>query len=149
MKILKLNIEEINDDFLKGTRLLCITAPIKKHLFCWHLNTHLGFTFKLCNEKEIPVQRKNRKYYFSIYHSHEANNPFIEHILYHTQYDGEYLLPELKHMDYLWLVRGEVIEDAQFNWIREGIKKISGVLMVAELTPEQIKSKGNLIFDLE
>jgi len=148
MKTLKLNMDDLNEDFLKGVRMLCITASLKKHLFCWHLNSLFGFNFRLCNEKEMPVQKKNRNYFFSIYQSGETNNPFVEHILYHTQYDGEYLLPELKHMDYLWMIRGDVIEDEQLNWLKQGIKTINGVQMVAEITAEHIKSKGNLVFDI-
>ncbi len=148
MKILKLNVEELNEDFLKGTRLLCITAPIKKHMFCWLLNSMLGFSFRLCNEKEIPIHKKNRNYFFSIYQSNEVNNPFVEHILYHTQYEGEYLLPELKHMDYLWLIRGDLVENEQLNWIKQSVKAINGVQLVAEITADQIISKGNLVFDV-
>ena len=142
-----LDIEGLNDDFLKGTRLIAITAPLKKHQFCLKLNNLLNLNFKLCSEKEVPVEKKNRKYYFSIYQSTEPTNPFMEYIIYHTQYDGEYLLPELKHTDYLWLIRGNAIEEDHFNFIKQGIKSISGVQMVAEIYPEQIKSKGNLVFE--
>ncbi len=144
-----LNVDGLNEDFLHGTRLLGITAPIKKHLFCWRINTLLNLDFKLCSEKEIPIQKKNRKYFFSIYQSYEPTNAFLEHIIYNTQYDGEYLLPELKHMDYLWLIRGDsVIEEDHVNFIKQGVKAIAGVQLVAEITPDQIKSKGNLVFDV-
>jgi len=148
IKNLTLDVDGLNEDFLRGTRLLAITAPIKKHIFCWQLNTIFGLDFKLCSEKEIPIKKKNRNYFFSIYHSINPNNPSMEYILYHTQYDGEYLLQEFKHTDFLWLIRGDMIEEEQLNWIKQGIKTINGVQLVAELTPEQIKSKGNLVFDV-
>ena len=148
IKILTLDVEGLNEDFFRGTRLLTITAPIKKHLFCWQLNNLFGLDFKLCSEKEIPIKKKNRNYFFSIYHSIDPNNPSLEYILYHTQHDGEYLLPEFKHTDFLWLIRGDIMEEEQLNWLKQNIKTINGVQLVAELTPEQIKSKGNLVFDV-
>ena len=39
---LRLNVEELNDDFFEDTRLLGITAPVKNYQFCLQLNNHLG-----------------------------------------------------------------------------------------------------------
>jgi len=142
---LRLNIEELNDDFFEETRLLGITAPIKNYLFCWQLNNLVGFNFRLNNEIEIPLRRKDRTYHFSIYESKEANS-FLTHFLYHNYCDGEYLLPEFKHMDYLWLMKYDWVDDEKCNWIKQAIKSINGVQMVAELTNEQIKNKGNMVF---
>lgn len=142
-----LDMDELNEDFLKGTRLLAITTPIKKHLFCWKINSLLNLNFKLCSEKEVPVEKKNRKYFFSIYHSSEPTNPFMDYVIYHTQHDGEYLLPELKHTDFLWLIRGNAIEEDHFNFIKQGIKSISGVQLVSEIASNQIKNKGHLMFE--
>ena len=142
-----LDIDELNEDFLKDTRLLAITAQIKKHLFCWKINGLLNLNFKLCSEKEVSVEKKNRKYFFSIYHSNEPTNPFMDYVIYHTQYDGEYLLPELKHTDFLWLIRGNAIEEDHFNFIKQGVKSINGVQLVSEIAPYQIKNKGHLMFE--
>jgi hypothetical protein len=142
---LRLNIEELNDDFFEETRLLGIIAPLKNYLFCWQLNNLLGFNFRLNNDYEIPLRRKHRTYHFSIYQSQEANS-FLSHYLYHNHCDGEYLLPEFKHMDFLWLMKGDLVDDDKCNWIKQAIKTINGVQLVAELTNEQIKTKGNMVF---
>jgi predicted transcriptional regulator len=68
------------------------------------------------------------------------------HYLYHNQFDGEYLLPEFKHMDFLWLMKGYKVEEEKCNWIKQSVKTISGVQLVVELTNEQIKAKGNMVF---
>ena len=64
-----------------------------------------------------------------------------------SPFDGEYLLPELKHMDFIWWIRGEWIEDEKVNDILQTVRGIKGVQLVAELTPDQIKNKGHLIFE--
>lgn len=106
----------------------------------------MGFKFRLNSDHEIALRRKNRTYYFSMYEADEPNTT-IQHFVYHNQYDGEYLLPELKHMDFIWWIRGEWVEDEKVKEISQTIRDIKGVQLVVELTPEHIKNKGNLIFE--
>ena len=142
---LKLDIDSLNEDFFEETRLLGIIAPVKNFQLCWQLNNLLGFNFRLNADIEIHLKKKTRSYYFNIYESKEPNS-FLSHFLYHNQFDGEYLLPEFKHMDFLWLMKGDCVEDEKCDWIKQSVKTIAGVQMVAELTNEQIKTKGNMVF---
>lgn len=142
---LKLDIDSLNEDFFEDTRLLGIIAPVKNFQLCWKLNNLLGFNFRLNADIEIHLKKRTRSYYFNIYESKEPNS-FLSHFLYHNQFDGEYLLPEFKHMDFLWLMKGDSVEDEKCNWIKEAVKSIAGVQLVTELTNEQIKTKGNMVF---
>jgi hypothetical protein len=142
---LKLDIDSLNDDFFEETRLLGITAPVKNFQFCWSLNNLLGFDFKLNADIEIHLKKKNRDYYFNIYQSQEENS-FLFHYLYHNHFDGEYLLPEFRHMDFLWLMKGDLVDEEKCNWIKQAVKTINGVQLVTELTNEKIINKGNMVF---
>jgi hypothetical protein len=142
---LRLDVDELNDDFFEDTRLLGITATMKNYQFCMQLNNMLGYDFRLNPEIEIHLKKKNRSYYFSIYQYKEPNNSLV-HYLYQNQFDGEYLLPEFKHMDFLWLMKYEYVDDEKCNWIRQTVRNLNGVQMVVELTNEQIKNKGNMVF---
>ncbi|MCX6297575.1 MAG: IPExxxVDY family protein [Bacteroidetes bacterium] len=145
MSKLRLNVDELNEDFFEDTRLLGITAPLKSYQFCWHLNNLLGYEFRLNPEIEVHLRKKERSYFFSVYQSSEPNS-FLQHYVYHNQFDGEYLLPEFRHMDFLWLMKGDLVDDDKCNWIRQAINNIAGVQLVVELTNEQIKNKGNMVF---
>ncbi|MBL7760118.1 MAG: IPExxxVDY family protein [Sediminibacterium sp.] len=142
---LRLDVDELNDDFFEDTRLLGITATMKNYQFCMQLNNMLGYDFRLNPEIEIHLKKKNRSYYFSIYQYKEPNNSLV-HYLYQNQFDGEYLLPEFKHMDFLWLMKYEYVDDEKCNWIRQTVRNLNGVQMIVELTNEQIKNKGNMVF---
>jgi hypothetical protein len=142
---LRLNMDEINEDFFEDTRLLGIMAPLKSYQLCLQLNGLLGYQFRLNTEIDIHVRKKERNYYFSVYQSSEANS-FLEHYLYHNQFDGEYLLPEFRHIDFLWLMKGDFVDDEKCQFIRQTVNGIAGVQLVVELTNEQIKNKGNMIF---
>jgi hypothetical protein len=142
---LRLNIEELNDDFFEDTRLLGITAPIRGYQFCLQLNQHLGYDFRMNADLEIHLKKKTRSYYFPVFQSQVANS-FLSHYLYHNQYDGEYLLPEFRHMDFLWLMKGDLVEEDRCDWIKQSVRSLPGVQLVAELTNEQIRNKGNMVF---
>lgn len=142
---LKLDVDTLNDNFFEETRILGIIAPIKNYQLCWQMNNLLGFQFRLNADLEVHLRKKNRNYYFSIFESLEPNSCLI-HYIYHNQFDGEYLLPEFKHMDFIWLMKGDIVDDEKCNWIKQAVKTINGIQLVTELTNEQVKNKGNMIF---
>ena len=61
---LRLDVDELNDDFFEDTRLLGITAPVKNYQFCLQLNNMLGYKFRLNPEIEIHLRKKERSYIF-------------------------------------------------------------------------------------
>lgn len=143
MKLI-LDNEALADDFFSDTRLIGIMAPIKNYQFCWQLNNLLGFNFRLNTEIDKQLRKKNRQYFFSVY-QHEENN-FLKYYLFHNHCDGEYLLPEFKHLDFLLLIKGDNVDDNKCSSLIALIKSITAVQMVAELTNEKIKNKEHLVF---
>ena len=142
---LKLNINDLEEDFFEDTRLIGIVAPIKDYLLCWNLNHLLTFDFRNNTEIEIQLTKKRRNYYFAVFQYAEPNATLV-HYLYNNQFDGEYLLPEFRHLDFLYLLKGDSVSDELLKDIMNTIKNIAGVQMVMELTPEKIRHKGHLIF---
>jgi hypothetical protein len=55
-------------------------------------------------------------------------------------------LPEFKHIDFLWLIKGDIVSDELVKEKIENLKTISGVQLVVELTNEKIKNKEHLVF---
>ena len=142
---LKIDNETIAEEFFECTHLLGIVAPVKGHLFIWHINERLGFKFRLNNSLEIQLRKKERNFFFSIY-EYEVPGCCLIHYLYNNQYDGEYLLPEFKHLDFLWLVKGEEIDRSELTLLEQSIKVLPSVQLVTEMTNEKIKNKQHLIF---
>ena len=67
------------------------------------------------------------------------------HYLYNNQFDGEYLLPEFKHLDFLWLIKGDEIENEELAAMMQVVKSLPGVQLITEMTNEKIKNKQHLI----
>jgi len=142
---LTLHTKDLTDDFFEDTRLLGVQAPLKDYLFCWQLNNMSGFDFRINNELEIQLTKKKRNYFFAVYEYAEPLTCLV-HYLYNNQFDGEYLLPEFKHLDFLWLLKGDCISDETLQKMIASIRSINGVQLVVELTNEKIKNKEHLLF---
>lgn len=133
------------EEFFSDTRLLGIVAPIEQYRFCWHLNQLLNFDFRINNNIEIQLNKKERKYFFPIYEYGEQSGT-IKHYLYNNEDDGEYLLPEFKHLDFLWLIKDDIMHDEEVSLLITSIKTLASVQLITELTNEKIRNKQHLIF---
>ena len=142
---LRIDNEMMLEDFFENTRLLGIVASLEQYRFCWHLNQVLNFDFRINNSIEIHLNKKMRNYFFPVY-QYGQHSGTIKHYLYNNQNDGEYLLPEFKHLDFLWLMKDDIMRDEEVNIFMSSIKTIPFVQMVVELTNEKIKNKQHLIF---
>ena len=142
---LVLDNRELTEMFFLDTRVLGIMAPVKDYQFCWFINTSTGLDFRLNPELEIKLIRKKRDYFFSLYEYNEPNQ-FLSHYIYKNHFDGEYLLPEFKHLDFLWLMKGDEVSEEAMQETVQTIRSIPQVQLVAELTVDKISNKENLVF---
>ena len=136
---------DLTDSFFDEARLLGIMAALRDYQFCWQLNNLLGMDFRINNEIEIQLTKKKRNYFFAVYQYAEPTNALV-HYLYNNRFDGEHLLPEFKHLDFLWLLKGDRVTDDVLSPIVESIRSVKGVQLVAELTYYKIQNKEHLIF---
>ncbi|HXB94221.1 MAG TPA: IPExxxVDY family protein [Puia sp.] len=142
---LKLHIDDLTGEFFEDTRLLGIVAPVKDYQFCWQLNTRLRFDFRINNDIEIQLTRKQVKYFFGVFEFREADTS-LQHFMYNNQFNGEYLLPEFRHLDFLWLLKGDTVPDEKLDQLINSVRTVPGVQLVTELMQDKIRHKGHLVF---
>jgi hypothetical protein len=142
---LLLNTRELTDGFFDETRLLGIMAPVKDYQFAWQLNSSMGMDFRLNADIEIQLTKRKRNYFFNVYEYCEPTGS-LAHYVYNNQFDGEYLLPEFRHLDFLWLMKGDAVTQGSLQERIALIRLIVGVQLVVELTNEKIKNKEHLVF---
>lgn len=142
MKLIIDNSEMV-DDFFVNTRCLGIVTPLKNYQFCWNLNYHLGFHFTAAIRDTLNLKKQDRNYHFNLYTY--TPNEICQHYLYQNQFEGGYLLPEWKHVDYIWLIRSDVDLDLLTKDVTESLKTISNIMIVIHLPQEKIKNPVHLI----
>lgn len=144
MKLI-LDNKNLTEEFFEDTKLLGIMAPIKDYQLCWHLNNLMGMDFRINNDIEIQLTKKKRNYFFAVFEFCEPTGSLF-HYVYNNRFDGEYLLPEFRHLDFLWLMKGDVVNEGTLHQTINSIKEINGVQLVIELTNEKIRNKEHLVF---
>jgi len=101
--------------------------------------------FRINNNIEIQLKRKSRDYFFSVFEYCEPTGS-LAYYVYNNQFEGEYLLPEFRHFDFLLLMKGDIVADETMQQVIISIREIGGVQLVTELTNEKIKNKEHLVF---
>lgn len=143
--ILKLDETLIQDDFFAHAKLFGFMAKLSSYYMCWQLNYMLHVNFKACYPFEIVLNKKNRKYFFSIY-EYSSDFGTSVHYLYSNQNDGEYLLPEYRNIDYLWLIKDNYENDRLYELMKMHVKFIEQVQLIVDIPLDTLKHKNNLIF---
>jgi hypothetical protein len=141
---MKLRLEESAfPDFFEDSYIVGIVSTLKNYLFCWHIQNHLNIYFATSEDMQINLVKNQRNYSFTVY---EYCDPISldKYQLFTNKNDGEFLLPELQHLDYIWFFKGFNNNLNNFQRIQLQLKNIPGVQMVVEIDKSKIKSKNNL-----
>ena len=150
--------------------LIGISSHEKDYRFCWALNKKLNLELVKQDSLEIKGKKQTTPSYFSFFTFDDADQ-FTEYsvlanfseskslavsdenTLFETagtvqddgQSENEYLIPEHKQMNYLFVIRGEM-ENEEVDDLIKKIKEIDIILTAVRIDPKSLRSKQNLIF---
>jgi hypothetical protein len=94
---------------------------------------------------EVQLEKRRIFYYFNIY-AYDDFDMNSSHLLYENESKGEYLVPEFKHLDYLWLVRSDDDNSLMItNNLLDRLRKLDIIQLATNMQLSNIKSKENLI----
>jgi hypothetical protein len=142
---LVLSNEQLEEAFFDSSWLIGIMAPAKDYQLCWNLNRALGFNFRANNELEICLESKQKKFYFTVFEFEEPTKT-VWHYIFNNHYKAEFLLPELKNVDYIWMLKGDFYQQSEVRLLMDQIREVPSVQLVTLLKPDELKNKRNLIF---
>lgn len=168
-----LDVGEMKETFFADTAMIGITAAMPGYRFCWLLNKYLEMSFVnvpestlIMNESksgkqtvkhlgtqpqfsmfadaEPAVPESAEEIHFCTFR-HQVPHSSHCHMLYQLKNGKKMLLPEAKHLDFLWLIQtADPLHDEHI--IMTDLKKIAEIQLVQELTTDQIrKSMANLL----
>ena len=143
MAKLVLDTSAMQEDFFEDTAMIGIGTAQQGYRFCWMLNNHFDINFLRDPEQNICLQKKDSKYYFPIY-QYTLPNSNHKYLLYKLKTGNEFLLPEARQLDYLWLIQTASPEEDALHITKE-LKNIPDVQLAQILDPEQMKNLINLL----
>ncbi len=144
MQKLIIDNDVIAEEFFEDVQLLLgIQTTLEPHQFVWLVNKHFLYDFRYQAESEIMVKKKSKHFKYPVF---KCKEPHLEvaHYIYTNQHDGEYLLQEIKHLDYLWLLKGDRDEEL-IKLLLSEMKNFGQLHLVTELASEKIIHKQQLV----
>lgn len=142
---LAIDNNDLIDDFFSDVSIMGIVAPVKDYRFCWMVNQSLGCDFRLNQDIEIQLAKKGRQYYFPIYEYCEPGGSLV-HYIYSNHFDGEYLLPEFRNFDFLWVLKGDEVRAEYLQYLQTTIRNIADVQLVSAIDANSIRNKMHMVF---
>lgn len=146
-KILKLDTVSIEDDFFENAALVGISSDKAVYTLCHILNDAFQLSFQRKPKLDVTIGKKNQQAFsFAVYQSQVPRSAFV-FTLYKLKVEDVHLLPSIKNIDYLWLINGEDVLDAEdmaMVYIKK-LRSISDIQFVTLLEKEKIKNIEFLI----
>lgn len=130
---------ELDLDFV----LIAVTSSLKDYMLCFKINRQLSTDFIRIEELSIPLAKSDHVF-FSRYHYQLPESETNLFVLANKGTEG-YLIPEMKNVDYFILIKN-FMDENDVEYFIEGLNKIPEILVAAEVSPEKLKSRENLIF---
>lgn len=143
-QILKLDMGAVQDGFFSDTAMIGIVCSLPAHKFCWTINNLLDFEFVRDPDSDVEyAPSKEEKHFFSMYQYCESVSS-CEHLLYKLKSHKKSLLPEIKQLDYLWLIKSQDAE-LQCEIIADQLKSLPDVQLAQIIAPERLKNLNHLL----
>jgi hypothetical protein len=146
-KILKLDTLSIEDDFFENAALIGISTDKPAYSLCHLLNESFQLSFQRKPKLDVTIGKKNQQAFtFAVYQSHVPRCAFT-FTFYKLKVDDIHLLPSIKNIDYIWLVRGEDVldaEDAAMLYLKK-LRLMPEIQFTTLLEKEKIKNIDFLI----
>ena len=119
-----------------------VVSNERPHRIAWLLNENL--TFRLERKDDIHFLNKDQQEsFFSRFEYIDELNRLQYHLLGNND-EGQRLLPELKNIDYLLIIKG-AIDYVEPKVFLTKVKSLENIQLITELDTNVLKSKQNLI----
>lgn len=141
---LVLDMSGATEDFFSDTAMIGIGSAVPGYRFCLAVNNAFDFSFVREPESDVEYRpAKDHVHFFSLYQYQEPYSS-CKHLLYKLQSEKKALLPEIKQLDYLWLVSGPTAEhDA--HMLATHLRTMPEIQLAQIIEPEKLKNLNHLL----
>lgn len=122
--------------------LLGIVSDEPDYKVCWLLNQQLNFSLARIDDLKLFSKKLNEEQEVSIFKYYDENK-LISYRLIVNKTSSGYFLPELKNIDYLLHIQGDIILDEITKIIKQ-ISSIKAIRMCVPVDLSKIKERERL-----
>ena len=142
---LVLDTSAMQEDFFDETSLIGIASSLSAHRFCWLLNSHFNLLLARAVDMDVCLHAKGEEEFqhFSVFQYCEPSSS-TQHLFYRLRNGKESLLPELKNLDYLWMIQSPQSE-ADAAQFAAHLRTMPEVQLANLLVPQDLKNRAHLL----
>ncbi|RUA24103.1 MAG: IPExxxVDY family protein [Bacteroidetes bacterium] len=134
VKKLQLDYEDDNEYYYLG-----ISSSINDYQLVFDLNKHLNMNFR--RVEAFRFSNNGEEFTYSLYTYIDDDN-MVNYYLLANKDVSKRLIPQFKHIDFILIVEGEII-DEEVKTLARDIKKLSRVMLASQLSADNFdKIKG-------
>ena len=139
-----LNTAAMQEEFFTDAALIGISSALPAYQFCWMLNSKFDMKFVREPEMDICIQGKDGKQHYYALYQYCAPLNGARYLLYKLKSEKHRLLPEMKNLDYLWLIQS-TMPGQHAQTVTTHLREMPEVAMAQLIEPDKIKSLSNLL----
>ncbi len=125
--------------------LIGIVSPLQDYRLAWFINTVMFKSLSKMEDRVITDPVNMRQMTFSRYDYTEEITKSVFHLL-QNKHAAECLLPEMKNIDYLLIIKGDYYK-SRVKEIAKKLRTVEQIQAVVILQTEEVKSKNNLVLE--
>jgi len=145
MSKLVLDTAAMEEGFFADTTLIGIASTLPAHRFCWTINRYFDMNFVREPEMDICLRgSKGKSHYFSLY-QYELPLSGYKYLIYKLKSEEENLLPEVKQLDYLWLLHTHDGDKDYVGGIVQKLRDTQNIHLAQILDPDKLKNARQLL----
>lgn len=134
---------KLDYDYSFDFKLLAIVSSLRNYRLCHFINKTLHTLLSKAEYLEIHSSKKRQHLLFDLYlYKDEVSQ--LEYKLLSNKYNGDYLIPEMKEVDFFFIIEGDLAEKSVSDALTS-LKLLNVIQAIFEVDPNQLKSKQNLI----
>lgn len=127
--------------------LIGISGPLRDYRLSYLLNHSLEFNLKKLDDFSYVLPGKKEPEVFSLFYYRDEDQP-NSYYLVSNKNDENYLLPEMRQMDFLLIIEG-AFKKSRKDILLKNIRDTKNVLAAYEIRFNELKNFENILIDLE
>lgn len=132
------------EDFFSDTAMIGIGSAMPGYRFCLAVNNAFDFAFTREPESDVEYRpAKDQVHIFSLYQYQEPYSS-CRHLLYKLQSEKKALLPEIKQLDYLWLISSPTAEH-EAEILAAHLRNLPEIQLAQIIAPDRLKNLNHLL----